>query len=79
MWNMLLLHANFTFEITIVGFNGSLSYTGDREGTLEFTNNKATEKLGTGQTKTINNIIPIILFILIPQLYFSIVYIKLTL
>ncbi len=47
---------DFTFEITIVGFNGSLSYTGDREGTLEFTNNKATVKLGTGQTITINNI-----------------------
>ncbi len=47
---------DFTFEITIVGFNGSLSYTGDREGTLEFTNNKATVKVGTGQTITINNI-----------------------
>jgi len=46
----------FTFNITITDFNGTLNYTGDKKGTIEFINGKGSIKLSANQSITINNI-----------------------
>ena len=46
----------FEFEISIVDFDGTLEYNGDKNGTLTFANNKATIKLGGNEEVTIKDI-----------------------